>query len=236
MIDLKNKKYEGFSLVEMLITIAIMGMVMLIASITLSTLIKISTVSSNKTRVRNETEFVLELVRRTVRNSNPADVSIYNSLEARTYDSANDRVTNNPEIPDISTVYALPLGENITGNEIHFKPYGYVNWICIGFFRDMDPASDMGYVIKTSTNDLWDNHDKCFDGTTEDYRMYTIGLNSPSVDINSFNIAYTESSGGNYIVRFDLAAQPVDWYLGESAPVAREVFRQAVVSTEGINW
>jgi len=68
MINLKGNKYEGFSLVEMLITIVILGMVMLIASVTLTTLIKISTVSSNKTRVRNETEFVLELVRRTVRN------------------------------------------------------------------------------------------------------------------------------------------------------------------------
>ena len=236
MIDLKNKKYEGFSLVEMLITIAIMGMVMLIASITLSTLIKISTVSSNKTRVRNETEFVLELVRRTVRNSNPADVSIYNSLEARTYDSANDRVTNNPEIPDISTVYALPLGENITGNEIHFKPYGYTNWICIGFFRDANPESEMGYVIKTSTQDLWGNAEKCFDRTNPDYSMYTIGLNSENVDINSFNIAYTESTGGNYIIRFDLSAQPITWYLATGAPVNREVFRQAVVTTEGINW
>jgi len=236
MIDSKNKKYEGFSLVEMLITIAIMGMVMLIASITLTTLIKISTVSSNKTKVRNETEFVLELVRRTVRNSNPADVMIYNSLDARVYDSENDVVKDNPAVVDIASIYTVPLGENIPGNEIHFKPYGYVNWICIGFFRDMNPESDVGYVIKTSTKDLRNNHEKCFDGTTEDYRMYILELNSPSVDINSFNIAYTQSSNGNYIIRFDLTAQPVDWYLGESAPVNREVFRQAVVSTEGINW
>ena len=236
MINLKGNKYEGFSLVEMLITIVILGMVMLIASVTLTTLIKISTVSSNKTRVRNETEFVLELVRRTVRNSNPADVMIYNSLDARMYDSENGVVRNNPEIADISSVYAVPLGENVTGNEIHFKPYGYTNWICIGFFRDMDPESEMGYVIKTSTQDLWGNAQKCFDGTTEDYRMYTIGLNSENVDINSFNIAYTESTGGNYIIRFDLSAQPISWYLAPGAPVNREVFRQAVVTTEGINW
>lgn len=236
MINLQGKKYEGFSLVEMLITIVIMGMVMLIASVTLTTLIKISTVSSNKTRVRNETEFVLELVRRTVRNSNPADVMIYNSLDARMYDSANDVVITNPEIPDIAAIYAVPLGENVTGNEIHFKPYGYTNWICIGFFRDADPANEMGYVIKTSTQDLFGNAEKCFDRTNPDYSMYTIGLNSENVDINSFNIAYTESTGANYIIRFDLSAQPVTWYLAKGAPVNREVFRQAVVSTEGINW
>ena len=66
--------------------------------------------------------------------------------------------------------------------------------------------------------------------------MYTIGLNSENVDINSFNIAYTESTGGNYIIRFDLSAQPISWYLAPGAPVNREVFRQAVVTTEGINW
>lgn len=236
MIKLGTKKYEGFSLVEMLITIVIMGMVMLIASVTLTTLIKISTVSSNKTRVRNETEFVLELVRRTVRNSNPADVMIYNSLDARMYDSENGVVKDNPEVADISTIYATPLNENVVGNEIHFKPYGYTNWICIGFFKDMDPQKEMGYLIKTSTQDLWGNAEKCFDGTTEDYRMYTIGLNSDNVDINSFNIAYTKSTGGNYIIRFDLSAEPIDWYLAKGAPVNREVFRQAVVSTEGINW
>lgn len=236
MINIKKDKYEGFSLVEMLITILIMGMVMLIASVTLTTLIKISTVSSNKTRVRNETEFVLELVRRTVRNSNPADVMIYNSVDARAYDSENDVVIDDPAVADMSAIYEVPLGENVTGNEIHFKPYGYTNWICIGFFRDANPDSEMGYVIKTSTQDLWGNAEKCFDGTTEDYSMYTIGLNSENVDINSFNIAYTESTEGNYIIRFDLSAQPITWYLAAGAPVNREVFRQAVVSTEGINW
>lgn len=235
MINLKGNKYEGFSLVEMLITIVIMGMVMLIASVTLTTLIKISTVSSNKTRVRNETEFVLELVRRTVRNSNPADVMIYNSLDARVYNSEDD-VVENLEGSDLDSVYTVPLGENVTGNEIHFKPYGYTNWICIGFFRDADPESEMGYVIKTSTQDLWGNAEKCFDRYNPDYSMYTIGLNSENVDINSFNIAYTESTGGNYIIRFDLSAQPITWYLATGAPVNREVFRQAVVTTEGINW
>lgn len=233
---LKKKKYEAFSLVEMLITIVIIGIVMLIASVTLTTLIKISTVSSNKTRVRNETEFVLELVRRTVRNSNPADVMIYNSLDARMFDSENGIVVNNPAIADMSSIYSTPLDENVSGNEIHFKPYGYANWMCIGFFRDIDPEKQLGYILKTSTQDLWSSAQKCFDGTTEDYRMYTIELNSKDVDINSFNITYTKSTEGNYIIRFDLSAEPVSWYLAKGAPVNREVFRQAVVSTEGINW
>ena len=86
----EESKYEGFSLIEMLITIVIIGMVMLISSVTLTSLIKVSTVSSNKIRARNESEFVLELVRRTVRNSDPSDVYIFNSLGDRKFDYKNN--------------------------------------------------------------------------------------------------------------------------------------------------
>jgi prepilin-type N-terminal cleavage/methylation domain-containing protein len=84
-----EEKYQAFSLVEMLLTIVIIGMVMLISSVTLTTLIKVSTVASNKIRARNESEFVLELVRRTVRNSDPSDVLIFSTQEARKFDFDN---------------------------------------------------------------------------------------------------------------------------------------------------
>jgi len=79
MKNLNKKKYEGFSLIEMLLTIAIISFVMTISAAVLSTLIRVSTSSSNKIRARNESEFVLELVRRTVRNSNPKDIRIFNN-------------------------------------------------------------------------------------------------------------------------------------------------------------
>ncbi|MDD4381973.1 MAG: prepilin-type N-terminal cleavage/methylation domain-containing protein [Candidatus Dojkabacteria bacterium] len=229
------KKYSAFSLVEMLITIVIMGMVMLIASVTLTTLIKISTVSSNKTRTRNETEFVLELVRRTVRNSNPSDVFVYSTVDARTYNSETGLVENRPEIVDISNEYANGLGVGVIGSEIHFRPYGYTNWICIGFFEDKN-NEDMGYILKTSTKDLSNQHENCFDSTLPDYLKYTIMLNSEYVDINSFEISYTETIGSNYLFRFSISAEPVDWYLAPGAPIKREIVRQAVVSTEGLMW
>lgn len=229
------RKYSAFSLVEMLITIAIIGMVMLIASVTLTTLIKISTVSSNKTRTRNETEFVLELVRRTVRNSNPSDVFVYNTVDARTYNSETELVENKPEVVDISNSYANALGAGFQGNEIHFRPYGYTNWICIAFFESKT-EENKGYILKTSTVDLYNQHEKCFDSTQSDYAQYTILLNSPYVDINSFEISYTETTGSNYLFRFTISAEPTDWYLAPGAPVKREIIRQAIVSTEGLMW
>lgn len=240
-----GSKYESFSLVEMIITIGIMGMVMVIASITLTTLIKVSSVASNKARVKNETEFVLEYVRRNVRNSDPSDVYIYKTYDIRVYNPIDniledyDNKTFQPVDSNIvKNIYSTPLGETVVGNEIHFRPYGYTSWICIGYFSSKNDPS-MGYILKTSAQNLWEDHESCF--TTQayqggDYSKYITVLNSDYVDVETFNIAYTKSSNANYIIRFDLSAQPLQWFLGSEQLFKKKVFRQAVVSTEGIVW
>ena len=230
-----DRDYEGFSLVEMLITIVIIGVVMLISATTLTTLIKVSTVSSSKTLVRNETEFVLEMVRRTIRNSNPSDVYLFDTYEHRRYDPENNIVRPTIEGTEMEPYYAYPLGENVPGgNEIHFRPYGFTSWVCVGFFPSIEDEA-FGYILKTSAQNLWGQHHTCFDNT-DDYSKYTIVLNSDSVDIDGFDISYVTSADGNYVFKFDIAAQPTEWYLGPGAPVNREVFRQAVVTTGGLIW
>jgi len=223
-----EEKYEAFSLVEMLLTIAIIGMVMLISSVTLTTLIKVSTVASNKIRARNESEFVLELVRRTVRNSDPSDVLIFSTQEARKFNIENMSVVDTG-LEDIENVYQA-IGETEIGNEIHFRPYGYKDWICLGFFESSQD-SQKGYILRTSAENLSGQHESCFGSTP-----YIIVLNSDYVDTNSFNISYTISNDGNYLIRFDIESEPVDWYLGSGAPIKRTVFRQGIVSTEGLIW
>lgn len=229
-----RKKYEAFSLIEMLLTIAILGMVMLISSVTLTTLIKVSTVSSNKIRARNESEFILELVRRTVRNSDPSDVYIYDSSAVRSFDAEKEIIINSPT-GDIEGTYGTSLLENEQGNEIHFRPYGYGDWICLAYFPSSQEGSERGYVLRTSAQDLSGSHESCFE-TGDSPTSYLISLNSDYIDVNSFNIAYTVSSDGNYIIRFDIETEPVDWYLGSGAPVNKTVFRQGIVSTEGLIW
>ena len=223
------KKYEGFSLVEMLLTIAIIGVVMLISSITLTTLIKVSTVASNKIRARNESEFVLELVRRTVRNSDPSDVYIFDSSQARQYKPDDETFVNDPQY--IEGAYSTILEENVSGNEIHFRPYGYKDWICLAFFRSSEDPSK-GYILRTSAQDLFNQHQDCFGEEAE----YLMVLNSDYVNINDFVIRYTVSNDANYIIRFDIESEPVDWYLGKGAPINKTVYRQGIVSTEGLIW
>lgn len=226
--NIQNKIYEGFSLVEMLLTMIIIGFVFLLVSTVLSTLIKVSTISTAKTTVRSESEFILELIRRNVRNSNVGDVLIY-STSGRTYDG--ETIVESGDILG----YDSPLDAGEEGNEIHFRPNGYSRWVCIGFFLDTDDP-DVGYILKSSTDDMSSDHSICFDQDTSDYEKYTIQLNSEDVDIDSFRVKYIESTYENYMIIADISAEPVYWYEGSGKLFNREVNRQVVVSTEGLTW
>ncbi len=225
---IQDKTYEGFSLIEMLLTMVIIGFVFLLVSTVLSTLIKVSTISTAKTTVRNESEFILEIIKRNVRNSNIGDVLIYNT-SGRTYDG--DTIVESGDVLG----YETSLGAGNSGNEIHFRPNGYSRWICLGFFVDTNDP-EMGYILKSSSDDISSDHSICFDPETSDYKKYTIQLNSKEVDINSFAARYVESTYENYIIVTDINAQPVHWYEGSGKIFNREVNRQVVVSTEGLTW
>ena len=123
----KRKTYEGFSLVEMLITTVILGFLMLTSALVLSTLIRVSTTSTNKARVRTESEYVLEMLRRTLRTTDPSNVRLYQS-NTRTFNFENGNITE-----DSSFDFDEVTVPKQTGNEIHFKPNGSTGWICLAF-------------------------------------------------------------------------------------------------------
>ena len=227
-VEVQNRIYEGFSLIEMLVTLVIIGFVFLLVATTLTTLIRVSNISTAKTTVRNESEFILELIRRNVRNSNVGDVLIFDS-SGRVYDG--ETVV---EIEEVSG-FDNPLGAGIEGNEIHFRPNGYSRWICIGYFVHSE-NSEMGYILKSSSEDISSDHSTCFNPEDSDYQKYAIQLNSEEVDINSFGIKYLESTYDNYIIIADMNSEPVYWYEGRGKLFNKEVNRQVVVSTEGLTW
>lgn len=70
-------KYEGLSLVEMLITLLIVGLVLLVVSTTLTALIKASAISSARTLVRDDTEYIFEILERYVQNSQIDEIFLY---------------------------------------------------------------------------------------------------------------------------------------------------------------
>lgn len=239
MKNFDERKYEGFSLIEMLLTIAIISFVMTISSAVLSTLIRVSASSSNKIRARNESEFVLELIRRTVRNSNPKDISIFDNKSGegkfssfRYYDPKENKMEDGHG--SASDIYEESLKEGEIGNEIHFRPYGYKDWVCIGYFiaqKDGKEDMDDGYLLMTSRSDLISKHEDCFDNPP-----YLIVLNSPYINVRDFNVFYTVSGDMSYLVSFDVILEPLDWYLGGNPNFIRQVIRQGTISTEGLIW
>lgn len=227
-IKRQKKMYEGFSLVEMLVTMIIISFVFSLVSVTLTTLVKVSTISTAKTTARDEASFVLELIQKNVRNSNISDIYVFN-ISGRSYDG--DKIVEGSDV----TGYDEPLGPGEQGNEIHLRPTGYSKWVCIGYFpSSTDP--DTGYILKSSSDDISSDHSSCFDPESDDYKKYTMQLSSDEVDVDSFRVKYIESTYGNYIVIADLSVEPVYWYEGAGSLFTREVDRQIVVSTQSLTW
>ncbi len=227
---LKKQKriYKGFTLVEMLVTMIIIGFVFSLVSTTLTTLVKVATVSTAKTTARDEIEFILELIEKNVRNSSANEIYIFN-VSGRSYDG--EKVVEEEEVLGYDDV--LEPGEQ--GNEIHLRPTGYSKWVCIAYFPS-STEEDVGYILKSSSDDISSDHSTCFDPDSEDYAKYTIQLNSDDVDIDFFRVKYIESTYNNYIVVADLSAEPIYWYEGAGSLFTREIDRQVVVSTESLTW
>lgn len=224
-----NKKYKGFSLVEMLLTIGILGIITLLVASTLTTLIKVSMVSNAKSQARNDINFITELMQRSLGNSNVGDISMYNSSTVRFF----NRNTMTIEQQQLGTTYQNPtLLPNTPSNEIHVRSYGYDVWSCIGYFKDSDPERrNYGYLLKTSRFSMGD-HSECFSPGS-----YISVLHSYEVNISEFNVQYLVVGDDNdnmFII--NTVAQPIFWPQSFKVPVNRDITRQTTVSTQGLTW
>ncbi len=229
------KKYKGFSLVEMLLTIGILGIITLLVASTLTTLIKVSMVSNAKSQARNDVNFITELMQRSLGNSNVGDISMYNSSTVRFFDRENMVIVEEPG--GVGTTYQNPtLLANIESNEIHVRSYGYDVWSCIGYFKDYDAErrDTYGYLLKTSRFSMGD-HSECFSPTVDD--SYISVLHSYEVNISDFNVEYLVVGDDNdnmFII--NTVAQPIFWPQSFKVPVNRDITRQTTVSTQGLTW
>ena len=226
------KKYEGFSLVEMLLTIAILGIVTLLVATTLTTLIKVSLISNSKNQARNDVNFIMELMNRSLGNTNVSDITLYNSKEARIFDRESQMVVDS-QPGSIAGIYQDPtLQEAMPSNEIHVRSYGYNVWTCIGYF--LDEEGQEGYLVKTSVYEM-DDHSECFNSDRDG--AYVSVLHNYEVDVKDFSIEYLVigDDGDNMFV-VDTVVEPKNWPVGFNVPVNREITRQITVSSQGLTW
>lgn len=225
---IEEQNYEGVSLIEMIITIAIITAVVLVSSVTLNTLIKTSAISSAKTTTRQESEFVLELVRRNVRNSSEKDIYFYKT-EGREFNETSDKLVDDVNV----TGYTTPVSEGSLANEVHFRPSGYTRWVCIGYFPTTTNDT-RGYIVKSSYPDN-QNPTSCLDGTDAQYAQNSVILNSSSVYATLFDLVYYTTSDSNILVT--LALQMESKYQMSFAKEIKPVFyKQTLVSTQKLTW
>lgn len=237
------KKYNGFSLIEMLLTIMILSVVMLLVASTLNTVIKVSNTANSKNLARSDINYIMDQYSRLISNSDLDDIYLYNSAN---YDS--NAGTYNQSVRYLGVdANGIPVikpggGENLdlyeatnrpidgaVGTEIHVRLYGYPLWTCLGYFRD--EANKYGYIVKTTRADL-SNHADCFGKDA----IINI-LHSFSVDATNFSIRYVDiGDNKNSMFIINAGLTPLYWPVSDSFPVTKEVNRQIVISTESLTW
>ncbi|MCK9369048.1 prepilin-type N-terminal cleavage/methylation domain-containing protein [Candidatus Dojkabacteria bacterium] len=221
------RKYKGVSLVEMLITIVILSVIMILTTTTLTTLIKVSAAANGRSMSRDDSEFVIELIRRSVRNSYADDVYIYN-VSGRTYDTTTKKI-----VSENVSGYTTPVAQGAVGNEIHFRPTGYSRWICIAYFPTETDAS-IGYIVKSSTVDNA-TPSSCFDSTNPQYLQYAMVLNSDDVYAEFLNFQMYKTAENNLRVISSIKMKPalMPKKMGNITP---EYFKQALITSEKLTW
>ena len=228
-------KYNGFSLVEMLLTIMILSVVMLLVATTLNTVIKASNTANSKNLARSDINYIMEVYNRSLSNAELEDIYLYSvSDNARIFTVESGL----PKIKSLDSTAVSNAYENelislrdptgYVGSEVHVKVYGYSVWTCLGFFKDVN---GYGYIVK-ATNTTLTNHSECFN----DNSVITM-LNSFSIDVKDFNIQYVDiGDNRNSMFIVNSTVVPLFWPVGDSFPVTRDVSRQIVVSTEALTW
>ena len=233
------KKLKAFSLIEMLMTLGIMAIVVLIATQTLNTIFRVSTISKFKTVTRNEMSFSMELVERLLANSNVRDLYIFDPKDGsgdpiRYYDEIDNEIV--PPDPGDLSIYEAETNSGDSGTEIHIRPYGYDFWVCIGYFKG-DEDHTKGYLLKRTMDSFPEGtgHESCFNTGYNGTEDPVLVLNSEDVNVNDFEVSYIKSSDINNVFYIDMEMEPTSWVPGESA-LERAVIRQAIVTTKGLTW
>lgn len=222
-----NKKYKGLSLIEMLITLAILTVVILLASTTLTTLIKTSAVTSARSIARQESEFITEFLRRSIRNSHYSDVILYN-VSGRTYNDETQRVEGTNY-----SGYTSPLAEGSIGNEIHFRPFGYERWICIAYFPK-STDSTKGFIVKSSYPDN-NSPQECFNSSNSEYLQNAIVLNSPEIYVNLFELTHYTTPSKNLLITVNVETESI-YEMSFAKNIKPRFFSQSLISTQKLTW
>jgi hypothetical protein len=216
-------------MVEMMIVMAIFMAVFLLIAVVLTTVLKVADVSTGRITARQESEFMLNVLQHTLRNSDPEFVHVYDMPTDREFDPVSSKVFG-----QVSEYVQNEVGSEQAGNEIHIKPFYSNRWMCFGVFTLRDDT-ERQVLLKTSTDLELDSvgHEHCFDSDREDFAEYTIVLNSDSVDVNSVNVMFIDDMDNIHFM-LEMKLMPTYWASGKSSFVRPEYDKVVVVSTRKV--
>lgn len=240
----KHNKYGAYSLVEMLITMALISFLLTGVSLILNTMIRVSTMTDARTLARSETEFVTEVLDLAISNSGASNVSVF--------DSTGRGLTSDGQIVIVGSEafeYVAP-DSGIVGNEIHLISTKADRWTCIGYFVGVVDGEEHGFILKTSastelippgsTSAL--EHSRCFEPSNPDLYEYLTYFNSFDISIESspdnapFTVQYYNGGDQNLYVVMGITARPENWVAGEQAYLSPYYHRELVSRTRKLKF
>lgn len=231
---------NGYSLVEMLITLALISFVLTFVGVALTTMLKASIMSDARTKSRQEIEVLSTSLRLSIGNARSERVQVFES----------DWTILDGDLiqEEVSPVFtAIAVGS--PGNEIHVLPTKADRWVCIATVSKANPnviggiqklvirtSADFN-VIPSSSTTLAD-HQKCFDPTANpelyDYMSFltseSVTVNVPSIN-NGFMLTAYKSSNDNIYIDSHIGLTPLEWIGGSKGPLKPEFTRDAIYKT-----
>ena len=208
----KMKKYQAFTLMEMIIVMALIFVVFLAFVSVLTAMMRSSNTVSARMVCRQEGEYISEVFRKFIRNASYESIRVYRRNNPSITFEADDERVNYSNVLDISPSNPTTLGGagGSGGTEIHYRPSANPREVvCMGFFQDT--ATERGYIIrsKVTYTDHWSayNPNSCFNPGNDEFRKNFMILNSDLVHIEEFSIAFSAGGLNNYYT-FEIEMEP----------------------------
>ncbi len=223
MAKLKQKKYQGFTMIEMLITMVVLMIIFLAVGSLVNNMIKASNTVSSRMLVREESEYFAEVFRKYIRNSRVDNVKLYHR------DLTELSFNHNLEVVLSSADPTEVLGVDQKFTEIHIQSTDGKSdkVICIGFFS--------GYLVRSVGNfQGWLDYqpEDCFPRGAGDemFRKNFVILNTDLISVEGLSIEKHESSTNIYY-SIDIDVKPA-WGVGgasnyrtkDGSPIYRKSF------------
>jgi type II secretory pathway pseudopilin PulG len=209
---IKTKKYKAFTLMEMIVVMALIFIVFLAFVSVLTSMMRASNTVSARMVSRQEGEYISEVFRKFIRNASYDSIRVYRRHNPRITFSMDGEKVNYSHVINIAPLgYTLLSSAGGTGGtEIHFRPSGNPNEVvCMGFFEDT--VTGRGYIIRSKVTyaQPWHayNPNLCFSPATQDFRKNFMILNSDLIHIDTFTIDFSGGGLNNYYT-FEMEMEP----------------------------